>query len=363
MSDDRIEAKSRAPAASTSVLAGQESLDAMFVEIASAGPLFHPSQLWERLARHHAGEIEKHGFAQLKKTLGMRYFNFALPGIIAQSLLPAIWAWLKHPSGNPLAARMAHDPGAPLELKYTGLLGKFYAIYVELLYDQTRAYDSERLLDRIEDPPFGGPHLVQLSNGRTTSQDLCNSIFEYYSIKRKIGAAAGDGPIIEIGAGYGRLAYVFLKSRPDCKYWIVDLPPALYASQEYLSAVLTDRKIFSFRHFETFAEVAAEVNKSDICFFSANQIRLLPDKVANTFIAISNLHEMRRDQVDFYFDEVDRVTRGVFYTKQWLASRTTKEEGFVLRRGEYPVKSTWHTIYDERHPLQTWFFHALYAVP
>ena len=97
-------------------------------------------------------------------------------------------------------------------------------------------------------------------------------------------------------------------------------------------------------------------------FFSANQIQLLPDKIAGTFIAISNLHEMRREQIDFYFDEVDRLTRGVFYTKQWLSSRTTVEEGFVLRRGEYPVKPAWRNIYDERHPFQSWFFHALYAV-
>jgi putative sugar O-methyltransferase len=338
------------------------ALEAIFAEIAAAGPLYHPSKLWERLARQHAREIDKYGLGQLKKTLGMRYFNFALPGIIAQSLLPALRGWLRRPTGNPLAARMAEDRQAPPELKYAGAFGKLYAVYVELLYDQTASHDSERLLEEVDDPAFGGPHLVRLSSGKTTSQDLCNSIYEFYSVMRGNGAIGVDRPIIELGAGYGRLAYIFLRARPGCKYWIVDLPPALYASQQYLSTVLPERKVFAFRHFEHYREVAAEVEKADICFFSANQIRLLPDKVTGAFIAVSNLHEMRREQIELYFNEVDRLTRGVFYSKQWLSSRTTKEEGFVLRQGEYPVKSTWQTLYDERHPFQTWFFHALYAI-
>ena len=334
----------------------------MIAEINSAAPVFHPSKLWERFARQHAAEIDRHGFAQLKKTLGMNYFNFALIGILAQSFWPAFWEWIKSPTGNPLAARMADDPDAPPALKYIGLPGKLYAIYIALLYNQTRRRDRDDLLSKIEEPLFGGPHLVRLSNGRTTSQDLCNSIFEYYSIVRG-NRVAPDRPIIEVGAGYGRLAYVFLKARPGCKYWIIDLPPALYVAQQYLSTVLPDRKVFTFRHFETFDEVAAEVAASDICFFSANQIQRLPDKVAGAFIAISNLHEMRREQIDFYFDEIDRLLCGVFYTKQWLRSRTTAEEGFVLRRGEYPVKPGWQTIYDDRHPFQGWFFHAMYAIP
>jgi hypothetical protein len=71
---------------------------------------------------------------------------------------------------------------------------------------------------------------------------------------------------------------------------------------------------------------------------------------------------MTREQINLYFDEVDRLTRGVFYVKQWLRSRTTPEEGFVLRHGEYPVKAAWKNLYDERHPFQSWFFHALYAI-
>jgi len=132
----------------------------MIAEINSAAPVFRPSKLWERFARQHAGEIDRYGFAQLKKTLGMNYFNFALLGILAQSLWPAFWEWIKLPTGNPLAARMADDPDAPRQLKYTGLSGKLYAIYIALLYNQTKRRDRDNLLSKVAEPLFGGPHLV-----------------------------------------------------------------------------------------------------------------------------------------------------------------------------------------------------------
>ena len=49
----------------------------MIAEINSAAPVFRPSKLWQRFARPHAGEIDRYGFAQLKKTVAMNYFNFA----------------------------------------------------------------------------------------------------------------------------------------------------------------------------------------------------------------------------------------------------------------------------------------------
>ena len=175
------------------------------------------------------------------------------------------------------------------------------------------------------------------------------------------GVALGR-PLIEVGAGYGRLAYVFLKAHPGCKYWIIDLPPALYVSQQYLSAVFPDRRCSRSAISKPSMRSQLRSKRRILVFSAPTKFDCMPDKVADAFIAISNLHEMRREQIDFYFDEVDRLIHGVFYNKQWLRSRTTIEEGFVLRRGEYPIKAGWRNIYDERHPFQAWFFHALYAI-
>ena len=45
-----------------------------------------------------------------------------------------------------------------------------------------------------------------------------------------------DNPrILEIGGGYGALAYAITEAIPDCEYWICDLPEALLFSGIYLS--------------------------------------------------------------------------------------------------------------------------------
>ena len=277
----------------------------MIAEIDIATKLFRPLRLWERFARQRAAEIEQYGLAQLKKTLSMNYFNFALLGTLAQSFGFALWQWTKRPAGNPFAARMLSDPDAPRELKYAGWRAGCTR-FTFFPYTIKRCGGIKMgFWERIEESRFGC-FIGAIIEGQSTSQDLCNSTFECYSISRD-SRAPDDRPMIEIGAGYGRLVYVFLKARPACQYWIFDLPPALYVALQYLSTVLSDRKVFAFRHFDTFDEVAAEVEASDFCFFSANQIQLLQDNVAGTFIAISNLHEMRREQINFYFGGADLV--------------------------------------------------------
>jgi hypothetical protein len=66
-------------------------------------------------------------------------------------------------------------------------------------------------------------------------------------------------------------------------------------------------------------------------------------------------------QVEWYFGQIDRTLAGRFYTKQWRVSRTPVN-GCTLREGDYPVPSTWRTLFQRRHPIQRMFFDALYEV-
>ena len=54
-----------------------------------------------------------------------------------------------------------------------------------------------------------------------------------------------------------------------------------------------------------------------IIFLTPNQLELLPDKSIDLFVNISSFHEMRMDQIKYYFGEIDRLTRRYFYFKQW----------------------------------------------
>ena len=68
------------------------------------------------------------------------------------------------------------------------------------------------------------------------SQDLGNSTLEFYAIAEALGREdPGPNGVLELGAGYGRLAWLYLAAFPRLRYLIVDIPPALALSQEYLT--------------------------------------------------------------------------------------------------------------------------------
>ena len=194
------------------------------------------------------------------------------------------------------------------------------------------------------------------------SQDLCNSVHELYSM---LGPGASPGrpapAVAELGAGYGRLGYVLMNAVPDASYTIIDIPPALYLSQRYLTTLFPELPAFRFRPFAAYDDIAQEFSHARLRFLAPHQAELLPAKIFDYFINISSLHEMTLAQVQNYFRLIDRLCRGSFYTKQWRVSRT-QVNGCTLREHDYPVPPGWRTVFHRRHPIQRMFFDALYAV-
>jgi len=164
-----------------------------------------------------------------------------------------------------------------------------------------------------------------------------------------------------LGGGYGRLAWVVLSALPDVRYVAVDIPPALAIAQRYLSELLPERKIFEFRHFDSYEEVSEEMEAADVVFLTPNQLDLIPPQGVDLFINVSSLHEMRPEQIAHYLGEIDRHCAGRFYSKQWQRS-VNEHDGLVISHDDYPIPAGWRTVYDRPHPVQVKFFEALYEV-
>jgi len=122
-----------------------------------------------------------------------------------------------------------------------------------MLWEYTKTVDKENLLENLDEPIEGNPLRI-FYRDKLISQDLCNSILEYYSIMNYIPYNKKKNlTIAELGGGYGRNAFVFLKAR-KCKYVLFDIPPALYTCQRYLSSIFPELKIFKFRDFKDYSE-------------------------------------------------------------------------------------------------------------
>ena len=341
-----------------------ESLSLMTRELEAGPVIYQPSKFWAGLNRVHRSQLEQVGFENFKRTINTKYFNWRILGIVRHQLA-VVGAWMRQPSLDVFRAsfpRPNYRPGGTIA-SFNAPSAWIYKTFVAMYRDSLARRDPLGLVSRLEEPSVGNPFTI-LYRGRSLSQDLCNSIHELYSIFGEDGSAIASGrtlEVAELGAGYGRLAYVILSASPAVRYTIIDVPPALYISQRYLTTVFPDTAVFRFRPWNDFAAIKDEFMAARLRFLLPHQAALLPDRSVDYFINISQLHEMSRAQVERYFALMDRICRGRVYTKQWLVSRTPVND-VVFRDRDYPVPPRWRTLYHHRHPVQRMFFEALYDV-
>lgn len=341
-----------------------EELESMLREIGAAPTVYRPAPFWDGLVRKHLAELEEYGFDNFKRTVNTEYFNWRTIGILAHQR-SVLYLWLTAPDLSVFRARFLNPSFAgPSIARFDPLTAWIYKIFVAMFASILRRSDPLGLLDRLDEPLVGNPFLIE-HRGRRISQDLCNSVHELYSILGPDGGPLARGrplSVAELGAGFGRLAHVFLASSPLVSYTIIDLPPALYISQRYLAQLFPEARIFRFRPFASFADVQDEYRSARIRFLLPHQAETLPDRSFDLFVNISSLHEMTREQVDTYFRLMDRVCRGRVYIKQWRVSQTPVN-AVVFRERDYPIPASWRRIYRrDRHPIQRWFFDSLYEV-
>ncbi|MGI9205576.1 MAG: putative sugar O-methyltransferase [Woeseiaceae bacterium] len=314
-----------------------------------------PSKYWEELNRKNFRQLAESGYENFKRTLARNYFTWIVRPLNQQNRFlmreAGLWQSVRIIANAISAPRHEH-----LKRKHT----IFYNMLTNLLWAYVEKNDSNGLLKRIEEPLEGNPPRV-MYDGRLISQDLANSLIEYDAILHPELDRREVRTILELGPGYGRTAYVFLSLQPACRYILVDIPPALYVAQRYLTAVLPDRKVFTFRSFKDFADVQQEFDAADIIFMTPNQLESMPGKSIDLFINISSLHEMRMDQIRYYFSQISRLTRHYFYYKQWKET-TVPFENETTTESDYPVPEDWKPIYRQQCAVQHKFFEALYAL-
>ncbi|MBW1910576.1 MAG: putative sugar O-methyltransferase [Deltaproteobacteria bacterium] len=329
----------------------------MFQYLSTGNPVYLPSRFWDTLNKKNLEHLESDdGYENFKQTIARNYFTFFVwPGnnqfrYLLRKTKSSAWLSI-------LKGLFASDPSPQLHrLQKISL-----TIFTRMLWQYVESIDVQGLLKSLEEPQEGNPFKI-CQEGRLISQDLANSVLEYYSIREHFNPSEyGLTRICELGAGYGRNAYVFMQAFPNCKYIIIDIPPALYIAQRYLSSVFKHKKIFTFRPFENYSEVHEELQLSDLAFLLPHQAELLPQKTVDLFVNISSLHEMRMDQIRAYFSLIDRLTKGYFYMKQWFVSRNPYDR-IIIKHTDYPVPGNWKKVYLRKARVQGSFFEAMYEI-
>ena len=357
----------RAVAPAPDTASALRGLAAMYEEMERAPAIVQPSDFWHSLNERNTRQLDDEGFARFKRTINQNYFGWIPHSLLDGQLHAMVIAWLRHPVPGVIGARLGDvstlEAGPERVNPFvTRRARRIHGLFLALLWEYVARRDRRGLLARLEEPELGDP-VVARYRGRRISQDLGNSVYEFYSATAALpGGELGPRGVLELGGGYGRVAWVFLEEFPDARYVLCDIPPALAVAQRYLTELFGDRPTFGFRHFDRYDEVAAELAQAKIVFLTPNQLELIEPLGVELFLNISSLHEMRPEQIDYYLRQADRHTNGFAYLKQWERWHNPDDD-VVVARADYPIPATWQTVYERVHPIQRAFFDALYRVP
>lgn len=341
-------------------------LDAVNRELEKV-PEATPSKFWVSHATDHVNLLVKYGLANFKRTVAHNYYNWLTVSINDPQIRSLIQLWPAHGSVEPLVDEMEvlekSGPTAQVSLFKDVNAQLAYRLGVSLLWDYTLQTDHHGILRKIAEPLTGNP-LKITRRGRVLSQDLAHSVRERNLILDTSGLPVdSDKPIVigELGAGHGRLAHMFSMTT-NCRYMIFDITPALLVSQWYIQNLFPDEKIFTFRSFDKYEDVAEELSTCRFAFFASSQLEKLPENYFDLFINVCSLMEMRVDSIHYFFRHIDRVTRGHFYTKQWLR-QNNRQDGIVFEKDDYPVPAAWTNRHDSIDPINKRLFQQVWEIP
>jgi hypothetical protein len=240
-----------------------------------------------------------------------------------------------------------------------------YNIVTVMLLKYVKELGADQYLGMIEEPLEGNPLYINYQ-GKRISQDILTSCINAHSLSKGLDLNKVSS-IIEIGAGFGRLAYL-LKNQFDIKYIIVDILPALFISQTYLSSVFKGKRIFSFREFSSFAEIKDEFENCDLIFLMPDQLQFLPEKSIDLFVAINCLQEFEKETVNLYFDHSDRLAKNIYFQaaqnppfKDAQNSLNPLKEDFYSFEN-YPIKKNWDAEYSNVCPFPKSYSEAFYKI-
>jgi len=326
-------------------------------------PEFMPSRFWEDVGAKNLQMLEMQGLDNFKRTVANNYFNWLLFSLHDPQFNNVFRQWLRHPRLQTLFFRVAGNRDVQTTLQQeprplSNTEAWMYGFFISMLWDLGTRLDRNGILAKLDEPVLGNPIRVE-RGGRIIAQDLVNSSLELGSILRLPRSRDGILTIAELGAGYGRLAYACQRIQA-ARYFIFDIPPALNVSQWYLTRLFPERRIFRFRSFQDWSEVAAEVAEADIAFFTSNQLALVPDRYFDVVTSISTLPEMSTTQVGLFLGHFARTAADHVFLKQW-SSWKNPLDGTDLTMDDYDLGRDWHVTLDHVDPINPLFFNRAWS--
>lgn len=156
----------------------------MIEAIENSEAIYHPSLFLENLNKLNLEQLQTSDYSNFKRTVNQNYFSWLFTGTKNDQFINLFLKWLRKPKLEIFTSKFVGDRNIECwgsKCKLNKRQGFFYKLFVSMLWEYTRTVDKENLLENLEEPIEVNP-LKIFYKGKLISQDLCNSILEYYSL-------------------------------------------------------------------------------------------------------------------------------------------------------------------------------------
>ncbi len=181
-------------------------------------------------------------------------------------------------------------------------------------------------------------------DGDLVSLDLLFSIDDFYSLYELNPLIATEHVTLgELGAGWGRLAYVVCEVNPRCSYVIFDLPEILMISQDYLPRLLPASNIHRYERNRELAEVGREaLADAGLWFFGPQHMEKFSTGSLDLVVNIASFQEMPSEYIALYANSFSRIASGG--TASSASSNSARVMSIALMRSNHLMRTRFRVI-------------------
>ena len=177
----------------------------------------------------------------------------------------------------------------------------------------------------LEAPPIGNPWGFEVS-GRLLIQPMLEYWWQAGYFKGLLSTL--DRPlVVEIGGGFGGLAYALGRRIHDFCYVGFDLPENIALQHYYLARAYPDKKVAGYGSVGTRAMRMEDLLKHDVLLLPNFMLDKMPSGSANMVINVRSLAEMPDVTIAEYLRQIERICKGWFFHENIYKQRKDARHG------------------------------------
>lgn len=116
------------------------------------------------------------------------------------------------------------------------------------------------------------------------------------------------GTAVEIGGGYGGMAWYLLRDRPHVQYWDFDVPESIALASYYLLKAFPQLKFLLYGERNTANDLAG----IDVILMPLFELERIPDESVDVVLSSHAMSDLSREAMNGYMDVIAGICRGCF---------------------------------------------------